>query len=119
MQELRTALVDAEIALRGAQDGERTARLLAERDAIVAVGGVKGLGSNEAERDRNLALALLAHPFYQQTLAALRQAQQDRDLAAAALESSCDARRERELSVRERIATLLESGRATPELLLS
>lgn len=103
--------------LRSAVDGERAARLLAEREVIEAVGGAKGLGSNEAERERALGLALLAHPFYQQTLAALREAQRERDRAVAALESARDARRERELVVRERIAAALERGAELPALL--
>ena len=102
---------------RYVERAEATARLLAEHETITAAGGAKGLGSNEAERERALGLALLAHSFYQQTLAALREAQAARDLAAAALESAKDARRDRELAVRERIAAILERGAELPALL--
>lgn len=119
MNNERMALVEAEAALRRAQDVERAQRLVSEDGVIAAAGGVKALGSNEDERKRALGLALLRDGVYRQTLDDLRQAELERDRAAAALESAKDARRERELLARERIAVALESGRALPELLLS
>lgn len=71
----------------------------AERVIIEQAGGVKGLGSNEAERARNLTIALAELPLesaYQEMLVKQMQAQAAYEWACVQLDAMKDARRDYE-----------------------
>jgi hypothetical protein len=107
MNTLRLALADAKIALRQVKDAYEIARAIAEQNAIE--GGCSG--KNEAERSRNLAVALLSDDAYNAALRALRSCEADVDRIAAQLATEEDMIRMDEARIREKLADALMGRR--------
>lgn len=76
-EDLTAALNNRPIAMdvyMHAAAAEKIARYQAEAEIVARVGGEKALGSNEAERTRNMAIALYNHDLYQEKVTALEEA---------------------------------------------
>jgi hypothetical protein len=106
---VRLALADARLALRRTTETHR--RVQAEREvAIIAElygGAPKNMGSNEADRDRQMILDLSRDAEYQAASEALYRATEEVMRVEAELDELLDVRREREWSIREHIADAL------------
>lgn len=105
LSNLRIALAEAKIALRPAKDYETIARAIAEQAAIERLNG--SAGKNEAERARNLTLALVDDNYYQNALTALRDAEAKVDRLTAEIAVEEDAIRLNEARIREKLADAL------------
>lgn len=107
LSSVRFKLAEARHALRVATDYYHSARLRAEFGLIDKAGGdPKALGSSEDMRRRAFDAAVDADPDCQRAQDSLRTAKAAVERLEAELEILLDARRERDLDLREReIAT--------------
>lgn len=106
---LRIALAEAKIALRAAKDYETIARAIAEQAAIGELNG--SAGKNEAERARNLTIALYNDNYYQNSLTALRDAEAKVERLNAEIAVAEDEVRANEARIREKLADALMGRR--------
>lgn len=105
LAELRLALAEAKHTLRLAKDAHDIDRALAEHAAIAQLNG--SAGKNEAERARNLTIALLDNADYCQTVNHLRDCEAAVDRLQAQIAVAEDEIRAAELRARERLADAL------------
>lgn len=73
-------------ALRDARYNALVIRAAVERDIITSAGGVKALGSNEAERERAMTLSIIEVQAWQQAQAILNEAEDADRIARDRLE---------------------------------
>lgn len=107
----RKEVVTARADLRFRADTCEMERSLAERRIIEMAGGdPKALGSNEADRRRNLVIETGVDVDYCNAVESLRQAETRLDEAQANLEILLDARREFEWAVRVKMGDTVESA---------
>lgn len=106
---VRTELVELKYTLRLAQDAFALKKAEAEARVIARhADGIKGFGANEADRARNLLIAIEKEPDFVRSRDELRIAQRRVETAEAELETMRDLRREREYQQRDRLIEALE-----------
>ena len=116
---VRDELARNKHALRVAQDAYPFAKAQAEARVIARhPDGLKGFGANEADRVRNLLLAIEQEPAYVFARDALRAAQGAVEVIEAELEAMRDQRREREYEQRERLIDALDGRSVLADLAL-
>lgn len=108
LADLRRRICETRIALRDTNDQLTKAKAEAEQRAIEAAGGIKGLGSNEAEQKRQLNLAVLKDEGYGSQLSAVRALEATAERLEAELETARDERRAEEWRIRLRLAEALD-----------
>ena len=108
LPDLRVRLASTQVASRNAREDLRVAQARAEARAIEAAGGEKTLGGNAESRGRALLLAVAQDSDYQDALAMVRSLEATSAILEAELEGERDRRREREWSVRLRLADALD-----------
>lgn len=112
---LYTNLASAKDELRRAKDHEQTIRAIVESTAEIS-------GKTTDDRKRELAFALTQNPVHKEAQADLRDAEYAVDMAQAAIDQAETERRDREWSIRARLADALsrqhiESEDAVPDWL--
>lgn len=105
---LRRQLVSAKADMAAAKDAEKSARALAERDAIQSANG--SAGKNAEERERFLVLALAGDADYQRSLKWLRSAETAVLKAETEIEILLDARRAEEWQIRAALVERLQTS---------
>jgi hypothetical protein len=105
LTQLRFALAEAKVALRQAKDAHDVSRAIAETTAIERLNG--SAGKNEAERARNLTIALLDDDTYSNVLVLLRDAEAKVERLQASIAVEEDAMRLNEARIREKLADAL------------
>lgn len=105
LADLRRRLAEARITLRQAKDAETSSRAIAETGAIERLNG--NAGKNEAERARNLTIALLNDDTYSAVLVLLRSCEAEVDRLNAEIAIEEDAVRLNEARIREKLADAL------------
>lgn len=113
MQEAKRRLCESRIAQRDHLEKLPSIKAQAEARAIAAAGDEKALGSNEAARQRALALALAQDEEYQKALEEARKLANAVSRQETDLERYTDERRDREWAIRNRLADAL-TARAIP-----
>lgn len=113
LSDTRIALVEARRELRAAEDYFHSCRLRAELE----LGGkvdwdTKRLGSNAEDRKRSFDAAVEGDNDCQHAQARLRDAQHAVDELTAMIDVFLDARRERDMDLRERNIMVLENWEA-------
>lgn len=109
LADLRIALAETRIALRQAKDAHEVSKAIAELSAAERLNG--NLGKNEAERTRNLTVALLEDNAYSNVLILLRDCEAKVDRLAAQIAVEEDAIRLNEARIREKLADALMGRR--------
>lgn len=102
LDELRRELVAASHEHRATEDALRTARALAEHQAITAAGSVYASLKNEGERARFLTLALSTDNDYSSALEAESDARAEVEAIRAEIDIRDDARKARAADQRDR-----------------
>lgn len=100
LMHFRMQLADAKAYLRTCKDQYETTRAICEMR-------VQTTGKNEADRKRELTVALSQDTQHTIALTQLREAEARIENLQAAIEVEEDARREREWAIRERLAAAL------------
>lgn len=100
LSDLRTQLADARAMLRTIKDGYETTKAICEMQTPTS-------GKNADDRKRELTVALANDPRHQSALRQLRAAEARIDHVQAQIEAEEDARRDREWSIRARLADAL------------